>query len=161
MYVWVKTSAVNVFFYLENLILRWVYSGFEWRPETESQVCKSPSLVSISQKETETCIGVCVSRPGSDQLGPTPWSCNIIISDTNKQPGEYKMLFALLVMFSVSSPLSISGGTRRREMSHEIINILRFSLTYIHCYLSLLTEIYSQHKYEQRGNKFHNDFIFN
>ena len=51
------------------------------------------------------------------------------------------MLFALLVMFSVSSPLSISGGTRRREMSHEIINILLFSLTYIQCYLSLLTEI--------------------
>ena len=64
-------------------------------------------------------------------------------------------------MFSVSSPLSISGGTRRREMSHEIINILLFSLTYIQCYLSLLTEIYSQHKHEQRGNKFHNDFIFN
>lgn len=92
--------------------------------------------------------------PGSDQPRPTPWSCKIIIiSDINTN----KMLFALLVMFS---PLSISGG---REMSHEIINILQFSLcTYIQCYLSLTTEIHSSHhKYRQRGNKFHNDFIFN
>ena len=120
-----------------------LYSGFEWRPETESQVCKS--LVSISQKETETCLGQISPGPRLDHVKLLLFQIN-----TNK------MLFALLVMFS---PLSISGGTRPAPRN-ESRNNQYFTIFTLHLHSVLSLTHNSHHKYRQRGNKFNNDFMW-
>ena len=129
-------------------------SGFEWR--SKSQVCKSPSLVSISQKETETCIALSPGlRPESDQRGPTPGSC-YIISDTNTKRADYKMLFALLVMFSGSSCQSVGAhgpGRRNESRNNQYFTIF----THPGCYLSpSLHKIHSHNKYEINATKSYN-----
>ena len=106
-------------------------SGSEWRPETESQVCKTPSLVSISQKETETCIAL---SPGLSLISSGPRLDHVIL---------FQILAASALYNAVCTPcnvlwllVSISGGIRRRR--NESRNNQYFTIfTHPGCYLPL------------------------